>query len=94
MGIEILITVAIASGSSVSAVWFMLWRLERSLDGRLDDIEKAILQKQHDITLINQRIERLEDHENQEARNLRTALGQIQQWIDLVASPVAVRTEP
>lgn len=94
MGLEILITVAIASGGSVGAVYMMIFGLERRMDDRMDKLEDLIKESKSDINLSNQRIERLEDHENQEARNLRTALGQIQQWIDLVASPVNMRTDP
>lgn len=94
MGIEILITVALASGGSVASIYMMLFRLERNIDDRLDDLEKAIAQKQSDINHIQERIVRLEDHENQEAINLRRALMQMQQWIDVVASPVNVRTDP
>lgn len=91
MGIEILITVALASGGSVSAVWAMLWRMERAIDQRLDVIQMAIAEREGKAKHLEDRIERLEDHENQEARSLRTALGQIQNYIDLVASPVQVK---
>lgn len=93
-GIELLITVAIASGGVVSSIYMMLHGLERQLDSRLDAIEMAIAKREGDLVLINERIERLEDHENQEARHLRTVLSQVQAWIDVVASPVNTRTDP
>lgn len=94
MGLEILLTVAIASGGAVSTIYMMLHNLERRLDARLDAIELAIAHKQIDIERVRERIQRLEDNQNQEARNLRNVLAQMQQWIDVVTSPVNVRTDP
>lgn len=93
MGIELLITVALTSGGSVGAVYMMIFGLERNIDKRLDGIEMAIARIEADVVLGDQRVERLEDHENNQARNLRQALRQLQDWIDVVASPVQIRKD-
>lgn len=85
--------VAIASGGAVAAVYAMLHQLERNIDRRLDKVELAIRDEAQAVNGLQRRISRLEDHENQEAQNIQAVILQMQQWLEAVRSPIALKLD-
>ncbi|ANV90679.1 hypothetical protein [Picosynechococcus sp. PCC 8807] len=90
MDFGILITVAIASGSTVAALFQQIGAMERRLDQRLDKIELAIASQ---MPGLEGRIVRLENNQNQEARSARAILSQLEKLVAAVAKPVPVSFE-
>ena len=90
MDFGILITVAIASGSTVAALFQQIGAMERRLDQRLDKIELAIAAK---MPGLEARLERVENNQNQEARSARAILRQLEAFVSTVAKPVPVSFE-
>lgn len=94
MELSLLITVAIASGGTVAAVNRMINSLKDHMDARMDRIEVAIAVSEENRKIIDQRLNRLEDHENKEIEQMRKVMDQIQGWIDVVRQPIAIKPEP
>ncbi|ANV86058.1 hypothetical protein [Picosynechococcus sp. PCC 7117] len=90
MDFGILITVAIASGSTVAALFQQIGAMERRLDQRLDKIELAIATK---MPALESRIQRIENNQNQEARSVRAMVSQLEKFAAAVARPVPVSLE-
>ncbi|AMA07913.1 hypothetical protein [Picosynechococcus sp. PCC 73109] len=90
MDFGILITVAIASGSTVAALFQQIGAMERRLDKRLDKIELAIASQ---MPGLEGRIVRLENNQNQEARSVRAMVSQLEKFAAAVARPVPVSLE-